>query len=127
MKLNGIGLVSYKEKANEVTFTLECGLADALALDGQKLTITSQDSDYKVYAGYNVMSVGIQGEYTQMRAYRKLEPDTAAAINAADANANAAIARADALAAENAELQAQVEEQAGAITELAEIVAGMGA
>ena len=125
MQLNNIELISYNEMLNEATFILKCDLSTALALDGQILTITSQNKEYKIFAGYNVMSVGVQGDYTALRVYRKLEADTEAAINAADANAKTAIAEAESLKAENADLQAQVEEQALAIEELATMLAEM--
>lgn len=86
MQLNGIELSTYSEQGNEVTFLLACSLFDALALDGQTLTITSQGEPYKVFAGYSVMSVGVQGEYTSMRCMRKLDEATEAAINGLDAN-----------------------------------------
>lgn len=87
MKLNNIELISFAEQANEVTFVLDCDLATALALDGQTLTITAGERDYKVFSGYSVLSVGVQGDYTAMRAYRKLDDATAQAINGLDAYA----------------------------------------
>ncbi|MBQ9784298.1 MAG: hypothetical protein IJW29_02235 [Clostridia bacterium] len=86
MQLNNIELSTFSEQGNEVTFLLACSLFDALALDGQTLTITSQGETYKVFAGYSVMSVGVQGEYTAMRCVRKLDEATEAAIAGLDAN-----------------------------------------
>lgn len=97
MKLNSIELISYAEKQNEVTFVLDCDLTTALALDGQTLTITSEGQPYKVFAGYAVMSVGVQGEYTAMRCARKLEDGTAAAITSLEARADSSEAAINAL------------------------------
>lgn len=85
MYLNNIELSTFSEQGNEVTFLLACSLLDALALDGQTLTIVADGEPYKVFAGYSVVSVGVQGEYTAMRCMRKLDEATEAAINGLDA------------------------------------------
>lgn len=97
MKLNGIGLVSYAERANEVTFVLEgADLQDALDLDGETLTVSDVSGKaVKVFAGYQVASVGWQGEYVSMRAVRKLDESTADAIEQLDANVAIAQSTAD--------------------------------
>ena len=97
MQLNSINLISYSESQNEATFVLDCDLATALALDGQTLTITSDDEPYKVFAGYGVMSVGVQGEYTAMRCVRKLDDATAQAIAALETRADSSEAAINAL------------------------------
>ena len=88
MKLNGIDLESYAERANEATFVLSgTTLQDALALDGQTLTITdAKGEDYKVFAGYSVASVGLQEAFVSLRAVRALDDRTEDAIAALDAN-----------------------------------------
>lgn len=110
MQLNSIDLISYAEKSNEVTFVLACSLLDALALNGQTLTITNEQGEtYKVFAGYSVMSVGVQGEYTSMRCMRKLDDATAEAIKGLDANVAALESRTtDSEAAINALLTGEV-------------------
>ena len=86
MQLNSIELISYDARANEAKFVLDCGLADALALDGETLTITSGEKEVAVFAGYGVTGVEIAGEYVRMTACRKLDEATAAAIEGLDAN-----------------------------------------
>ena len=88
MKLNGIDLESYAERANEATFVLSgTTLQDALALDGQTLAITdAKGEDYKVFAGYSVASVGLQDAFVSLRAVRALDDRTEDAIAALDAN-----------------------------------------
>lgn len=85
MQLNGIELSTYNPRANEVTFLLDCTLGAALSLDGQTLTVTSGERAIEIFAGYSVVGVSAQGEYTQMRAMRKLDDATAAAIEGLDA------------------------------------------
>ena len=86
MQLNNIDLISYDARANVATFVLSCSLADALALDGQQLTITSGSQEVAVFAGYSVTGVEIAGDYVRMTACRKLDEATEAAINGLDAN-----------------------------------------
>lgn len=94
MKLNNIPLSTYNPKANEVTFLLDCTLGAALSLDGQTLTVTNKDKPVAIYAGYSVCGVEAAGEYTRMRACRKLDEATEAAINGLDSNVSA-LAEAD--------------------------------
>lgn len=94
MQLNTIPLSTYNPKANEATFLLSCTLAEALALDGQTLTVTSGERTVAVFAGYAVTAVETAGEYTRMTACRKLDEAMAAAITGLDANC-AALAEAD--------------------------------
>lgn len=80
MQLNNIPLSTYNAKGNEVTFLLECSLGAALSLDGQTLTVTNKDKTVAIFAGYSVCGVETAGEYTRMRAVRKLDEATEAAI-----------------------------------------------
>lgn len=121
MKLNGIPLISYAERADEVAFTLECSLAEAVALDGQDLSATGDDGKaVKVWAGYAAASVGVAGEYAQARFRRKLDDATADAIRAAEASIEALGSRLDeAVAGIGDEIAAASDPQVAALARIA--------
>lgn len=116
MKLNEIELVNYDEQANEVVFVLDGTISDSAALDGETLTITDGEETVKVFAGYYAMSVGIEGKYVVARFRRALDDSTEAAINALDENVRN-------MEAGSVDQQSQIDEIAGAIEELAELIA----
>lgn len=116
MKLNEIELVNYDEQANEVVFVLDGTIPESAALDGETLTITEGEETIKVFAGYNVMSVGIEGKYVVARFRRALDDSTEAAINALDENVRN-------MEAGSVDQQTQIDEMAGAIEELAGLIA----
>lgn len=118
MKLNEIELVNYGEQANEVVFVLDGALSDTIALDGVTLTITEGDEVVKVFDGYNMMSAGIENDnHVVARFRRALDDSTAKAINALDANVRV-------IEANKEDQQCQIDEIAGAIEELAMLIAG---
>lgn len=95
MKLNGLDLSSFAEQANEVAFVFPPTVtpAQVIALDGQTLTITSNDEDYRTYGGYSLMSAGWasqEKDATTGRFFRALSDQTDAAITALDENVAAA-------------------------------------
>ena len=92
MKLNGLDLVSYgTDKNDRVSFILSgVTMLDALALDGQTLTVTQDDTEYAVFAGYRIMLVEtdeVTG-YINVRASRSLPDTTVEAIQALNGNVN---------------------------------------
>lgn len=80
MQLNGISLISYDDRGNEAYFMLECTLAEALALDGQALTITAGKDVVAAFTGFSVMAVTKTDKYVQLRVMRALSDETAGAI-----------------------------------------------
>ena len=91
MKLNNIELTSFAERENEVTFVFPPTVehSQVLALDGQTLTITSNDKPYKTFEGYSCMSAGYADQSmdaVQGRFFRKLNDRTESAIGQLDTN-----------------------------------------
>lgn len=91
MKLNNLELSTFNSKENTVQFVLEagCTLEQALELDGQTLTVTSNDEPYAVFDGY--VAIGVKyNESKQVIAdfMRKLDDSTAEAINSLQTNFN---------------------------------------
>ena len=131
MELNGIGLISYDDtRPNGCVFILEGTLQEALALDGQTLTVSANKQTVAVFAGHAVTGVSQQGGYTRMATARKLEASTEAAITALEANVKAVreAGERNAQAAEGhaqsiADLQSQMDDQASAIEELGTMAA----
>ena len=97
MKLNGIDLAGYSAKGNEATFTLEgVTMQDALNLNGQTLTVTQDEETYAIYAGYTVVEIEDQADGTiAMRAMRKLNDETEAAIIGLDQSVSLLTAKLD--------------------------------
>lgn len=97
MKLNGFDLVSYStDKEDKVNFVLTgTTMLDALALDGQTLTVTQDDTEYAVFAGYRIMGVDtdeVTG-YINVKAARSLPDTTVEAIQALNGNVNDLLAK----------------------------------
>lgn len=131
MDLNGISLISYDDtRPNGCVFILEGTLQEALALDGQTLTIGANKQTVAVFAGHAVTGVSQQGDYVRMTTARKLEASTEAAITALEANVKTVreagernAEEADAQAQAVADLQSQMDDQASAIEELGTMAA----
>lgn len=120
MKLNGIDLVSYAERGDEVTFVISgTDLEAALKLPAEALVITSGEKEYVRFEGYSAASVALQGKDTVLRCVRRLDDSTAQAIRAVEQNAKTASERAEAVSAAVAELGAT----AGGIKEAADTTA----
>lgn len=131
MELNGISLISYEDtRPIGCVFILEGTLQEALALDGQTLTISANGQTVAVFAGHAVTGVTQQGDYVRMTTARKLDESTEAAITALEANVKAVrevgernAQTADGHAQSIADLQTQVDDQASAIEELGTMAA----
>lgn len=86
-KLNGLELISWADADNRVSFVLKGNvLSEAAALDGQTFTVTEDDEQVKVYDGYQIMSVSLEGTNTVIRCFRKLNDSTEDALAGLDAN-----------------------------------------
>lgn len=97
MKLNGLDLVSYStDKEDRVNFVLTgVTMLDALALDGQTLTVTQDDTEYAVFAGFRLMGVEtdeVTGNIC-VKAARELPDTTVEAIQALNGNVNDLLAK----------------------------------
>ncbi len=131
MDLNGISLISYDDtRPNGCVFILEGTLHEALALDGQTLTVSANKQTVAVFAGHAVTGVTQQGDYVRMTTARKLDESTEAAITALEANVKAvreSNERNTETASEQAQaitdLQSQMDDQASAIEELGDMAA----
>lgn len=88
MKLNGINQVSYSQREDGASFVLECTVAQAAALDGQVLVMTdARDNEYARFEGMHAVgAVTTANGYVQLTVARALDPDTASAIHALEAN-----------------------------------------
>lgn len=101
LTLNGKELSTWYDGDNIVVFKLlNLTLADAWdwakTLSGEDLVISQDGAERKRYGGYDVTSVGIDGDSRiVMRCLRALDPDTEAAITALEANVATAQATAD--------------------------------
>ena len=101
LTLNGKELSTWYDGDNIVVFKLlNLTLADAWdwakTLSGEDLVISQDGTERQRYGGYDVTSVGIDGDSRiVMRCLRALDPDTEAAITALEANVATAQATAD--------------------------------
>ena len=87
MKLNELELDNYQPDGNKITFVLSGEvLADAVDLDGQTLTISDQDEDIAVFAGYDVVGVYIEAGNTVVTAIRELDDSSKKAIEGIESN-----------------------------------------
>lgn len=89
MKLNNLELSTFNSKGNVVQFVIEKGftLEQVLELDGQTLTVTSNDKPYAVFDGY--VAVGVkynESEQVIAEFMRELNDSTAEAIGALQTN-----------------------------------------
>ena len=101
LTLNDKELSTWYDGDNIVVFKLlNLTLADAWdwakTLSGEDLVISQDGTERQRYGGYDVTSVGIDGDSRiVMRCLRALDPDTEAAITALEANVATAQATAD--------------------------------
>lgn len=134
MQLNTIPLISYEQKDAGAAFVLQCSFADALALDGQELSLTDGDTQLAVYGGYHIVGLEYTAEgYTRAAFFKVIDPDTQQSISALEANlgitnrnlnaTNDNLEAAQSQIAVNAEsAQKLIEANAAAIEELATAV-----
>ena len=92
LTLNEKPLATWYDGGNAATFKLE-GFDDlhaawgwAKAQDGQDLVVSRDGGEVHRYGGYEITDVGMSGDIVTVRAQRKLEPDTEAAIRALESN-----------------------------------------
>lgn len=104
--LNGLELVRWYQDGdskgtdvNRVCFILSCRLKDALALDGQTLTIETDDVETQAFPGYTVFSVSIgEGGYTYLWVSRKANDLTLDAVQTLRDEVATVSAKVDAIA-----------------------------
>lgn len=119
MKLNGMTCTSYVDKnAYEAEFVLSgATLSEALALDGQTLTMTTESgTEYRVWQGYSVTGVELderEDGLVHMHAARALDAQTSEAIAGLEGNVQS-------LYAAQSETSAAVESLEGATTGVAQ-------
>lgn len=120
MNINGIPAFDHKEEGCDLSLVLECTVDDALAMDTSRIVIATDEGDVvKTYAGYAKKHVTYDVAAKQVTLLCYLDTNGAGAAMAAfDQELTAEKMK-------NADLQAQVEEQAAAIEELASIIAEM--
>lgn len=112
LTLNDKELSTWYDGDNIVVFKLlNLTLADAWdwakTLSGEDLVISQDGTERQRYGGYDVTSVGIDGDSRiVMRCLRALDPDTEAAITALEANVATAQATADSAAVKADEAKA---------------------
>lgn len=87
MKLNELELDNYQSSDNKVTFVLTGEvLSDAVALDGQTLTVTDSEQQIAVFSGYEVVAVYLELGNTVVGCMRELDESTKEAITGLDSN-----------------------------------------
>lgn len=91
LELNGKPLASWGDNGASSHFDLyDVTLHDAWdwakAQDGQDLVVSRDGGEVHRYGGYEITDVGMIGDIVTVRAQRKLEPDTEAAIRALESN-----------------------------------------
>lgn len=91
LELNGKPLASWGDNGASSHFDLyDVTLHDAWdwakAQDGQDLVVSRDGGEVHRYGGYEITDVGMSGDIVTVRAQRKLEPDTEAAIRALESN-----------------------------------------
>lgn len=91
LELNGKPLASWNDNGASSYFDLyDVTLHDAWdwakAQDGQDLVVSRDGGEVHRYGGYEITDVGMSGDRVTVRAQRKLEPDTGAAIRALESN-----------------------------------------
>lgn len=91
LELNGKPLASWNDNGASSYFDLyDVTLHDAWdwakAQDGQDLVVSRDGGEVHRYGGYEITDVGMPDDRVTVRAQRKLEPDTGAAIRALESN-----------------------------------------
>ena len=118
LELNGKPLASWNDNGASSYFDLyDVTLHDAWdwakAQDGQDLVVSRDGGEVRRYGGYEITDVGMSGDIVTVRAQRKLEPDTEAAIRALESNV--------ATAQQTAQAAMETAQEAGADPQVATI------
>lgn len=116
MKLNDVELISYDHSGATANFILECSFAEATTLDGEELAITSGKDEVAVFGGYHITGLEKVGDYTRATFFMTVEPNTEQALQAIQQNQAIQTKTA-------ADIQEQVDEIAGGLAEIAQIIA----
>lgn len=139
MELNGIDLIGYETVGNTASFVLDCGLSEAIALDGQELRVAEGGDDTAVFGGYRL--TGVERTFdgrTRASFSLALEPNVeqlvtalrqdlsikGRAIEEADGKAADAQSKAQGAVDRTDEMATQIEAYGEAIEELAAQVLG---
>lgn len=119
MLINNVKAYDYRKSGGELALVLGCSVDEALAMDSALLNVTTDDGDFvEAFAGYAKRSATVDATTGRVTLLCYLDSDGSGAAVAALAQ------ELSAAKAENADLQAQIAEQAAAIRELAELVGG---
>lgn len=118
LELNGKPLASWNDNGASSYFDLyDVTLHDAWdwakAQDDQDLVVSRDGGEVRRYGGYEITDVGMSGDIVTVRAQRKLEPDTEAAIRALESNV--------ATAKQTAQAAMETAQEAGADPQVATI------
>lgn len=123
MKLNGIELGGYSVRADEATFSLVgATIEEGAALDGETLTVTDDGGEaVEVFQGYAVASVSVASGSVRVRAIRRIEESSEAAISALEENVRLVRETATAAQAVANEAKQTVEGANGSTVQLASL------
>lgn len=118
LELNGKPLASWGDNGASSHFDLyDVILHDAWdwakSQEGQDLVVSRDGGEVRRYGGYEITDVGMSGDIVTVRAQRKLEPDTEAAIRALESNV--------ATAQQTAQAAMETAQEAGADPQVATI------
>ncbi len=118
LELNGKPLASWSDNGASSHFDLyDVALHDAWdwakSQEGQDLVVSRDGGEVHRYGGYEITDVGMSGDIVTVRAQRKLEPDTEAAIRALESNV--------ATAQQTAQAAMETAQEAGADPQVATI------
>ena len=118
LELNGKPLASWGDNGASSHFDLyDVTLHDswdwAKSQEGQDLVVSRDGGEVHRYGGYEITDVGMSGDIVTVRAQRKLEPDTEAAIRALESNV--------ATAQQTAQAAMETAQEAGADPQVATI------
>ena len=119
MKINGITAYDYSQVGERLDLALGCAVDEALAFDASRIEVVTDAGDLvEAFAGYAVKSATVDAQTGRVTLSLVHDADGLGAGMSALATENAALkARLD-------DAQAQLDEQAAAIEELAGIAAG---
>lgn len=119
MKANNITAYDYAQSGDALNLVLGCTVDDALAFDPSRIEIETDDGDLvEAFAGYAVKSATVDAQTKRVTLSLVYDAD------GIGAGVNALAAENAALKAQVADQQRQIDEQAGAIEELASLAAG---
>lgn len=112
LELNGKPLASWGDNGASSNFDLyDVTLHDAWdwakSQEGQDLVVSRDGGEVHRYGGYEITDVGMSGDIVTVRAQRKLEPGTEAAIRALESNV--------ATAQQTAQAAMETAQEAGAV------------